>query len=205
VRDPSSPGTSSLVDSPSPDGLVNVHSRRTEILHRPTAATPPVSLRPRGFSPPRRFPPFTTSGMLQPVPGLGSPGFRRIGRRSRSFSGRVLLSHWRSTLRRFAPRRQPYRITAACSPPAVPLPARVRRLGGARAARSIVAGSVVSDVPANFPKPSSVRLSAMGVLLRCAVRPTASGLPLSRSRRAPGPCRIAGRPAVVHRTRLTSQ
>lgn len=29
-------------------------------------------------SPPRRFPPFTAPGMLQPVPGLGSPGFFRV-------------------------------------------------------------------------------------------------------------------------------
>jgi hypothetical protein len=84
---------------------VNVHSRRSEDPLRPTDATPSVSLRPRGFSPPRRLPPFTTPGMLQPVPGLGSPGFPRVGRRSRSFSGRVRCPRWRSTLRRFAPRR----------------------------------------------------------------------------------------------------
>jgi len=63
-------------DGPSPDGPVNVHSRRIETLLRPTVATPPVSLRPRGFSPPRRFPPFTASGMSQPVPGLGFARFR---------------------------------------------------------------------------------------------------------------------------------
>jgi hypothetical protein len=52
-------------------------------------------------------------------------------------------------------------------------------------------------VTARHPEPSASRLSAMGLCLRCAVRPSASGLPRPRPRRAPGPCRIAGRPAVA--------
>jgi hypothetical protein len=67
--------------------------------------------------------------MLQPVPGLGSPGFGRVGRRSRSSSGRVRRPRWRATLRRLPPRRQPCHIAAACSPPAVPLPDPARRRG----------------------------------------------------------------------------
>jgi hypothetical protein len=116
----SSLGTSSLAGCPSPDVPVNVYSQRSEDLLRPMAATPSVSLRPRGFSPPRQLLPFTAPGMLQPVPGVGSPGFP-LGRSSRpcGLPERVRGPHWRSTLRRFVPRRQPFRIAAVCSPPAV--------------------------------------------------------------------------------------
>jgi hypothetical protein len=75
---------------------VNVYSQRSEDLLRPMAATPPVSLRPRGFSPPRQLLPFTAPGMLQPVPGMGSPGFPK-GHSSRpdGLSERVRGPHWR--------------------------------------------------------------------------------------------------------------
>lgn len=98
--------TSSFAGCPSPDVPVNVYSQRSEDLFRPMVATPPVSLRPRGFSPPRQLLPFTAPGMLQPVPGMGSPGFP-LGRSSRpcGLPERVRGPHWRSTLRRFAPRR----------------------------------------------------------------------------------------------------
>jgi len=92
----SSPGTSSLAGCPPPDGPVRVYSRRSEDLLRPMVATPSVSLRPRGFSPPRRLLPRTASGMLQPVPGVGSPGFP-LGRSSRPCGlwERVLGPRWR--------------------------------------------------------------------------------------------------------------
>jgi len=60
--------------------------------------------------------------------GTGS-GVRQVGpasfvdplvlRRGRSVSDRARGFPWRDTLRRFRPRRQPSRITAGCSPPAV--------------------------------------------------------------------------------------
>jgi hypothetical protein len=134
LASPSSPGTSSLAVVPAPDVPVNVHSRRSPSFGRRMPLRR-FALRPRGFSPPRRFPPFTAPGMLQPVPGLGSPGFCRVGRRSRSFSGRVLRPRWRSTLRRFPPRRQPCRIAAACSPLAV---RRLDDLAVARQLRSVL-------------------------------------------------------------------
>jgi len=51
----------------------------------------------------------------------GSPGLPCIDRRSslRFSSDRARGFPWRTTLRRFRPRRQPSRITAGCSPPAV--------------------------------------------------------------------------------------
>lgn len=127
---PSSPGTSSLAGCPSPDGTANVHSQRSEDLLRSVGATPPISLRPRGFSPPRRLPPFAGSGMLQPVPGLGSPGFppgrsskpKLLGTGPGSSLALTPAKVWRATPRgvtRSLPRRQPFRITAVCSPPAV--------------------------------------------------------------------------------------
>jgi hypothetical protein len=41
----------------------------------------------------------------------------------------------------------------------------------------------------------------MGLWLRCAVCPSASGLPRPHPRRAPGPCRIPGFPVGLHRLR----
>jgi hypothetical protein len=221
----SSPGTSSLAGCPSPDVAVNVYSRRSGDLLRPTDATPPVSLRPRGFSPPRRFLPFTVSGMLQPVPGLGSPGFARIGRRSRSFSDRGRVPRWRSTLRRFAPRRQPYRIAAACSPPAVrcrddlaAVWASLPRLLAERRGRGNAPSAPVPPFPTGPPwdrQRRSARLATFESDRRCAVCPKVARLPRSHrgvrlervDRRSPG-CGdpgSAGRLAtIVLRVRVTS-
>jgi hypothetical protein len=95
-------------------------------------------------------------------------------------------------------RRQPYRIAAACSPPAV-------RSDLVRRRRGRSSGSIHRCRRRRFrrcrqhPEPSSCRLSAMGLWLRCAVRPSASGLPRPRARRASGPCRFAGCPVGFHR------
>jgi hypothetical protein len=163
--DPASPGTSSLAGCPSPDVTVNVYSRRSGDLLRPTVATPSVSLRPRGFSPPRRLLPFTAPGMLQPVPGLGSPGFSRVGRRSTSASrigtgipsgappceGLLLVGSRTASLRP-APLLPFVAETTSRSPGFAPTSSReeawVERLVSVRA------DTVVSDVIAAKPKPS---------------------------------------------------
>jgi hypothetical protein len=65
-----------------------------------------------------------------------------------------------------------------------------------RAGRSVPAGPP-SPTVRQGPGAVSLHLSVTGFLLRCAVRPSTSGLPRSRPRRAPGPCRVAGRPALA--------
>jgi len=115
--DPASPGTSSLADGPSPDGPVNVHSRRTSPPSVDGCHT--VDLAPSSWF-------FTTStvsavhGFRHVAAGTGS-GFARFWS-GRSSKPKLLGPGPSSPLARhpakFSPRRQPYHITAACSPPA---------------------------------------------------------------------------------------
>jgi len=86
---------------------------------RPVRASAPevppseVSFRPRGFAPPRRFPPLCESrACCIPLPILGSIAFpnRASGRRPASHDASPRCGI-RTLLRN--PRRQPYRVTAA--------------------------------------------------------------------------------------------
>jgi hypothetical protein len=140
-------------DGPSPDGPVNVHSRRIETLLRPTVATPPVSLRPRGFSPPRRFPPFTASGMSQPVPGLGFARFRA----DRSSKPKLLGLYPSSPLA-----RHPAKVSSSSA--AVP-----HRCGLLPSCRSSPA--TTSRSCSGFsPTPSEDEVKSSGSIHRCRLR-----------------------------------
>jgi hypothetical protein len=208
---PSSPGTSSPADGP-----VSRCPRE-----RPLPETP------EGISFGRRVPPRRSRSAR--VVSLHLGGFlrsrlpaccSRYRVRVRQVSGGSVVEAEASragsvvpagapTLRRFAPRRQPCRIAAACSPPAV---RRLRRpRGRARASlrprprtrRRFERFGPSLPVPPFPAVPPASRSRASrppfgdGLPLRCAVRPSVDGLPHLRKRRAPGPCRVAGRPAVA--------
>lgn len=144
------------------------------------------------FPPPRRLAPFLASSVFQLAPDLGFA--RLVPRRSLvlvrpcgrpSTSDRARDAPVRLTLRRFPPRRQPVRITASCSPPAVHhLAAALSRRGSASfrtdrgpwAARSAPSPSSPAFRPAPADGPEDLPLG-------CLRRLAPSGCPGARGRR----------------------
>jgi len=86
-------------------------------------ATPEVPFRPRGFSPPRRFPPVcAVRACCIPLPILGSTAFPQVGCPGpKTATSRCFPAVQVRTPRR-TPRRQPERVAASVAP--LPFPAR---------------------------------------------------------------------------------
>jgi len=94
---------------PSTDSSRRVHSRaKSYFAHRPRGATPEVTFRPRGFTPPRRLSPHRNPrACCIPLPVLGFAGFPPWRRRPKVGGARAF-----SPRRTHTPRRNP-RVTAA--------------------------------------------------------------------------------------------
>jgi len=171
-------------------------AKRPLLRRRPVCASAPevppseVSFRPRGFTPPRRFPPLCESrACCIPLPILGSIAFPRRASGRRPASHDAFPRCRIRTLRR-NPRRKPYRVTAALAFLPFPRDHRPRSRRTVAGASSVEVGG--SKAPA--PRPCSVVGSGIGPhRFRCG-RPTPSWasflfkvLPDSRRSRLPPP------------------